>query len=534
MKGSIKLFLLSLVALVALADARVVKGVDNRKLAENDKNAAAVEEDNKGGGGADTSEEAVAVDNTKNAADTSTQGVAVTQDAADTSESATETAITEEMMAYAVPAPEDSAFAQGTYDYASNDAEKNKYDSKYESGSGVFADNTMGYCALDKLSEIQEVERLLSTNVQNVNLFLSDGSAISPLSDLISLTKDYLPSELKSSFTDQQILSVVMIQGLTGPQKTLTMACASAINQAFLDSLTVFNKLMGVGSAFNPSVGDAALATPTNTLTVLLNIINMNTDTFTKFRDVMLTTYDVFTVPLSPTVMSHKYFNLDWLKATATWSELALSPVSIVAKFAAVHLANAVQIQSAFNSGGDAVKLQAVFDNALAVCNAPTEMPSAAPSLGPMSQNLNLAVIAVTDFTFDSLQALTMTDTWTKFRTTYPLRFFCLLQLRGFEASQLKIPTAFWNDTLATYKKVNADGGDTFKQSDYWDLCNLNAVAAKGVEIIPLFVDTAAGVGASTALLQSTAAGRQMRVITAPNDGTSNWISPFIRDFAIT
>jgi len=417
--------------------------------------------------------------------------------------------------------------------------------------TGDFQDNSLGYCILGSLGQIEELDLLTKTSKDLVELFLdmyeyyNDDSdsyeeANRDLRDWVELVRTYMSAENSAMFSDREILAVVMEQELRSDPQRLTSACITAIQDAVTKTLAEFNKYMNVGESFEPPndayLEDAAMHhdhddEDDTTFPVLLEALtkgNAGADTFKTFMSLILHYYAVFNPNL--------YFNQDWLQATRSWQEMALSPVSILAKWAAVALTNGEDLEFEFLISGEAAIFQEIYEATVATCNAPTSMPSSAPSLTPATANEVLTVVAVSDFVAASVTAEEMRSSWVAFSTQDPKRRFCLLQLRENNADDLKEPTEFLTSPQTTYAKVNADDGNAFDQSDWYDLCNLYTTDDQGIGTIPLYNNVKNGgkdVRKSAEYFMATVTGAGQTITTAPDDATSisNWIQPFVKDF---
>ena len=408
-----------------------------------------------------------------------------------------------------------------------------------------FADNSRGYCKLDKLDEINTLNALTETHYTLVGAFLyeytyDDGTiyreANSDLKEWVKLVQKYLPKDLQNFFSDEEILQTVMQMNLRGEKRFLSADCAGAIHSAATKFITDFNTLMNVGDFFIPP--DAFLDTggnaiETDTLTVLLAVVenglsNMDSP-FMNFINYVLHYYAVFN--------ANTYFNEDFLNNVKSWQELALTPVSITAKFAAVQLTWGIQLEEAFDARMLGASAQAAYLDVFAKCNAPTQFPSSAPSLSPATANDQLTVVAVASQVASTVTAETIAGNFNLFRTLYPRRRFCLLQPQGFGPADLKASQAFFLDDLTTYVSVNLDDGDIFKRSNWYDLCKLQN-DAPGIGTIPYFIgstNTKSRVQDSEDFFEEIVAARGQTIVIADDPAagsfSEDWIAPFIKDF---
>ena len=142
----------------------------------------------------------------------------------------------------------------------------------------------------------------------------------------------------------------------------------------------------------------------------------------------------------------------------------------------------------------------------------------------PLPVSANRTCIAV----IDESSQLTLNNSWSKFRSTWPNRPFYLLQ-PGRTRPELREPVAFVNDPLTDYSQVKRDNGTVSQASDWYTLCNIDQLP-NGSKLA-LFIDTSgsmtlATVQASYNLFKQKIAIRNMTIIEVFN-GNEDWILPF-------
>ena len=410
-----------------------------------------------------------------------------------------------------------------------------------------FDDNSRGYCKLKKLDEIALLDSLTKTPVEESDNFMYmsvyDGvpyeEATKELREFVKLARKYLPKDLEKVTEDRKILESIMQMNYQGESRILTSECIEAIDEVFFKSLDIFHALMNNGESFvapNDAPLDSAQHHPVSTrqYTVLLDVLEDGIaagDTFQTFIALILHYYMVFNAEV--------YFNRDWLKKVRSWQEMALSPVSIMAKYSAVFLAMGEQLKAEFPAEVMDTDLEKDYQGAVDKCYAPTQMPSSAPSLSPEGANKQLTVVAVMDIVASDVTQKEMDDSWELFRMRYEDRHFCLLQVLGRDPEELKVPKAFMASNMTSYAKINIDYDEAYDQSDWYDLCKLYDAKDAGIGIIPLFIKTS-NVGASLALFNRVADGEGQVVVeveeknlasSAKPVSSTNWIDPFTKDF---
>lgn len=419
--------------------------------------------------------------------------------------------------------------------------------------SGSFDDNTQAFClfrGISDLAEIAETELLFNSHVEDVDLFLDDnGEANFLLIDFTVAARDYLPETFP--FDDRTILSSIMFAQAEGRDRAISTDCASAIDSAVLQSLLDFFVLMGMGENFMiPDNGfnnfnanlmgnskdefqhemiDTRLA-----YSWVLDQMETTTGDFERFIETFLGFYEAFG--------EFEFFNGDWIQSIRTWEELALTPMSIVGKYSAVYLTRGSQLRDAFEAGDFELRLNRLYDLAVETCNAPTgapsqpptfitETPSASPSVGVATTNELLPVVSVIDFTLTSPEAIA--DSWTSFRAAYPERFFCLLQPRTHDSDDIHVPLDFIFDNHTAYVKINVDYGESFYQSDWYDLCGIvRSESIDVVTMVPLYMGLNEElVEASLEFFERMVTSKIGTVSEASPNFLFNWIDPLNRNF---
>lgn len=407
-----------------------------------------------------------------------------------------------------------------------------------------FGDNSMGYCKLNKLDEIETLNDLTFVSEELVLEFIDvyiydDGTvyaeAISELRDFVKLARKYMTKDQSNMFDDEDILQSIMEMNVRGTPRRLTNACIEQIKGAVSDSVKQFNVLMNVGTSFvlpddASLMGDAAMSSElSTTYSLLLEILEdsqMSTtmDSFDTFMLLVLNNYAIFN--------ANKYFNEQYIEAITSWQEMALSPVSIMAKYSAVFLTMGDQLEAEFIEKNMRQALDVIYQSTVAVCNAPTSMPSSAPSLSPASANQELTVVVVADFVFSDVTQAEMDASWLQFKSAFPARKFCLLQPRGREPSQLKIPADFLAaESNTVFAKIDVDAGSDFSRSNWYDLCGLYGTKGRGIGKIPILDVAFDNTSSSATLFETTAAAEGQVAIEVNLLADSNWINPMIRNF---
>lgn len=409
-----------------------------------------------------------------------------------------------------------------------------------------FVDNTNGYCVMDEIDEIEQLDQLFNRDAQYVEDFLlvndnEEGfeEAKDELKRFVAIVRSYLPAELENAFTDRQILSSIMqLESISGPTLVMTQECVDAIENAFELSLVEFNKMMNVGDQFfSPTAVSAGKSQSsqltTNTWSYLLRILeDNNISTFSKFKDLIFGHYEIFD--------ARRYFDEDWRRGVRSWQELTLSGVSIVAKYTATYLTDGELLASAFNALNIAPALQILYDNTLSTCvigplpttPAPASPPVTPPNpTGTFVSNDRTPMVAVIDEISDSLSLSDLSRSYNTLRASYPNRRLCLLQPRSYDKGNLKIPNQFFTDSTDTiYRQFSSDNDDTGHFSNWFNLCDLDEFPSEGVTTVALYIDTSRA-SSSRIYFERQATRYGMSITEEVGDGTTNWISPFLHVF---
>ena len=438
-----------------------------------------------------------------------------------------------------------SSVEDRSYGEDRNEAKKNVVDLM----SNDFEDSTRGYCVMDKMKEVEELDLLFNAAVSNVEDFLDfeeedDGTTTEEvtkdLEGFVEVVRAFLPADV--SATDREILSSVMSLTTTGPDRDLSQACVAKIEEAFQVSLREFNKAMNVGSEFfipdiEPFV-DIVGDSVTNTWSYLLQILELESaTTFDKFKDFILGHYEIFD--------ARQYFDDGWKRGVRSWQEATLSGITIVAKYAVVYLTDGTVIQNAFDSLNVETMLNQLYSDTVKVCNpaAPTASPTTPsdeqenpPDEEQASDQAHakIPLVAVIDETSSAVSAEDLESSFASLRENYPGRRLCLLQPRPADKSAIKIPPAFSSgESNAIYKTVSADNGSFNRISHWFNQCDLQDFVDQGVATVALYVSPSAAskVPSSQFYFERYLGRKGMSPIMLTGDGTTNWIAPFDRDF---
>jgi len=125
-----------------------------------------------------------------------------------------------------------------------------------------------------------------------------------------------------------------------------------------------------------------------------------------------------------------------------------------------------------------------------------------------------------------------MASKWTNFRSAWPNRPFYLLAPGGASVGDLRVPSAFTSDSIATGPvTVSRDNGDAGSASDWFAICGLNSLSPGST--VAYSIDNSGSmktstVSASIALLQSLCAQNQINLVEVAMR-SEDWISPFDR-----
>ena len=166
-------------------------------------------------------------------------------------------------------------------------------------------------------------------------------------------------------------------------------------------------------------------------------------------------------------------------------------------------------------------------------------VPTATPSLTPTvsSSTLNQMITCISVIDESSQSASFLINQWDRFRSLYPDRPFCLLQPRPELTDELRIPPAFFNDTLTTLSNVTRDFGLPEFASDWFEICGLETLRSNGITRVATFVDDSGSlnvfeVQASIDLLQTRLDESGVTLVAGISNTAEDWIGPFITDFA--
>jgi hypothetical protein len=157
--------------------------------------------------------------------------------------------------------------------------------------------------------------------------------------------------------------------------------------------------------------------------------------------------------------------------------------------------------------------------------------PLFASATALLPTSVNRLCISVIDEV--SPTATTIQNSWNSFRSQFPQRQLYLLQPQGtiYTFANLKLPTNFniANNGFGPFK-VNRDEGTVSNASDWYTICNLEALPDGSK--FALFVDnsgsmTNSTVRASLNLLNQKIAARNITYIVRTTT-SENWIEPFL------
>eukprot|EP00797_Seminavis_robusta_P002101 Sro1129_g244410.1 n/a (414) ;mRNA; r:28055-29296 len=395
--------------------------------------------------------------------------------------------------------------------------------------------------------------------------------AIRELRGFTNLVRIYARNPL---LTDVVVLESVMNVFAQGPPRSLSTDCIAAYTRAFILGTQLFNILMRVNflrppdgaatvldgtpnvtatsefekSAFDFGVIDnnnaiedyRMLDTPEEialAISYVIQFMEAPGRTFEKWANAVIAGFDAEGMSA--------YFDIAWIGripfgGASRWDALAVAAVPIVARVGATYINGFEELRAGYAALDASTTLvqdvQNAFDQVTAACNAPTEVPSSAPTLGPNGINQILGVVAVADVT--SASADEIQASWNAFRGRWPNRFFCLLQPTGFDSGDLKVPVNFVLEGTdkKVYRNIRIDNGNSYFQSNWFDLCNLYQFEGTDVTIFPVYFGVAeAQIRASLSFFVQQVTSRGGSVIEAPAvGGNGNWIDPLFREFAAT
>uniref|UniRef100_A0A7S2YBK5 Uncharacterized protein n=1 Tax=Entomoneis paludosa TaxID=265537 RepID=A0A7S2YBK5_9STRA len=161
---------------------------------------------------------------------------------------------------------------------------------------------------------------------------------------------------------------------------------------------------------------------------------------------------------------------------------------------------------------------------------APTDFPTRSES----GLNTFLTCISVIDEV--SIFNSQITSSWEGFRAQYPDRSFCLLDVASAASNDIIFrPSSFDSDPLTTYSVVNRDDGNVNSASDWFDICGLGDLKARGLLRVALFIDnsgsmTTSSVQASFNLFQQRLEEEGLTFVDGIYNDREQWIEPFFKD----
>jgi len=164
----------------------------------------------------------------------------------------------------------------------------------------------------------------------------------------------------------------------------------------------------------------------------------------------------------------------------------------------------------------------------------PTLAPTEFPTRSDAGVNDFLTCISVIDEV--SVANFQITSSWESFRTQYANRSFCLLDVPSTLSNDIIFrPPSFYTDPLTTYSVVNRDNGNINLSSDWFDICGLDDLKAKGITRVALFIDnsgsmTTSNVQASFNLFQQRLVEEGITFVDGIYNNNEQWIEPFFRD----
>jgi len=158
-----------------------------------------------------------------------------------------------------------------------------------------------------------------------------------------------------------------------------------------------------------------------------------------------------------------------------------------------------------------------------------------------MAMERGIPCIAVLSDGGPSVQELE--SSWRAFRTWFPARKFCVLQLSTFEKSALMGPTSVWMDPNVVYRRITRDMNDAWNRNDWFDLCDLysmrvtNDSKAADAQTQPLRVALLLAVptfwvqASYDFFLQKRLRDNNLVAVDIAMQEDKNWIQPFDRIF---
>ena len=138
--------------------------------------------------------------------------------------------------------------------------------------------------------------------------------------------------------------------------------------------------------------------------------------------------------------------------------------------------------------------------------------------------------IAVID---EDTEFTTQAATWNEFRTGYPFRPFCLLDVYSTDNQIVHVPPNFMNDSNALLvPNVTRDDGNSSLAEDWAKKCGIDSYLTSNIEFVGLFVDISGSMVFSTVeasynkfMNDMNTSGIEVRCVHNSNE---NWILPFM------
>ena len=155
--------------------------------------------------------------------------------------------------------------------------------------------------------------------------------------------------------------------------------------------------------------------------------------------------------------------------------------------------------------------------------------PTASPTLSPETLEATIPCVAIVDTGGPSKEALEAS--WVSFRTNWPDRKFCILDVLGKEDGNAGIlaPEDMVFDLDVYYRFVNRDRDMVFYQNDWFDMCDLYDLEHGTSVAAHVFVDDD-HVGASLDFFMKRLGDNGLELVELDRIGAdNNWIEPFDR-----
>ena len=455
------------------------------------------------------------------------------------------------------------------------DAEKHKdnYDYKPEDRDPDFDDNTQGYCDLGK-ETILAIDDLMETPTGSLAIwfdyYYEGGKRYSSprqqIRGFIDLARQFIEDdEINESTKDSEILDAMTIKTVLPVEDTLTVDCRNKITSTLQTVNADFFSLMGVGKDpderrhLTESLTDEAgrrLIT-TSVFPLFLNIFKDTGDTndaYVRFLDTVRLRTDIIDVK--------QLLDGSFTAAVNSWLEAAATAKSFASKYAAFVVVDdkgGTPLLTSWLNGDFEMKYDNLFKETVDLCEmvvTPTVTPGN-PTIAPTVMNPEIQdeftpYLAVVD---GETTSLVLDDEWDAFRKEYPVRPFCLLEVRG-ASKPLTIPTKMFSDSNVIIRKANRDNSMAFDQSDWFDLCNFYRLMTNDNNIRRLqsasdgmlvedgmIVGFAIGqnldepsddVRASKAFFLAKSAGTNIKTNKVPIGSDGNWIAPANMPLAFT